>query len=69
MVNVLSLRVGSTVSGKDINDWICDQIRHERAHKKDAQNFIDHFIIRDEQNYHIVKMLLGKTETIGFQIT
>lgn len=66
MRNNLVFEFGAIFSGKDINEWIWDQITHERKNKKLAQHFVDHFIVMDNCYYKTVKMLCGKKTTFGF---
>lgn len=37
MLNPLSLIIGQTISGKEINDWCKDQIINNKSHQKIAK--------------------------------
>ena len=37
MLNPLSLMIGQTISGKEINDWCKDQIINNKSHQKIAK--------------------------------
>ena len=68
MRNILNLQLGTIVSGKEINEWVWDQIANHKNNHKEANRFLNHFIIRDSGQYKIVRMVLPSVpkESIGF---
>jgi len=67
MKNILKLKIGTTVSGQEINEWIADQIINNRKNVSDANYFLNNFIIKDQYNYSVCKMYRShRGETIGF---
>ena len=67
MKNILKLKVGTTVSGHEINEWIADQIINNRKNASDANYLLNNFIIKDQYNYSVCKVYRSlKEETVGF---
>ena len=67
MKNILKLKVGTTVSGHEINEWIADQIINNRKNVSDAKYFLNNFIIKDQYNYSVCKVYRSlQEETVGF---
>ena len=67
MKNILKLKVGTTVSGHEINEWIADQIINNRKNVSDANYFLNNFIIKDQYNYSVCKVYRSlQEETVGF---
>lgn len=40
MLNPLSIQIGQTITGKQINDWCHDQINNNKSHYKDAKRLL-----------------------------
>lgn len=67
MKNILKLKIGTTISGKEINNWIFDQITNDRENRSDATYLLNNFIIKDQYHYSVCKMYRPlQKETVGF---
>lgn len=51
MLNPLSLQLGQSITGKEINDWCRDQIENNKSHRKQAEFLLTkHY--RDDRIYY-----------------
>ena len=55
MRNILSLVLGTQVTGKEINDWCWDQILNHRSHEAEAQRLIKKNY-RDDHQYEAIRI-------------
>lgn len=62
MLNPLSLQMGQTCSGKEINDWCNYQINNNGSHYKDAVRLLKKNF-RDDREYY--KTIKAKTAGCG----
>ena len=62
MLNPLSLQMGQTCSGKEINDWCNYQIKNNGSHYKDAVRLLKKNF-RDDRTY--CKSIKAKTAGCG----
>lgn len=62
MLNPLSLQMGQTCSGKEINDWCNYQIKNNGSHYKDAVRLLKKNF-RDDRKYY--KTIKAKTAGCG----
>lgn len=62
MLNPLSLQIGQTCSGKEINDWCRYQIENNGSHYKDAVRLLKKNYRNDREYYKTIKV---KTAGVG----
>ena len=62
MLNPLSLQIGQTCSGKEINDWCNYQIKNNGSHYKDAVRLLKKNYKDDREYYKTIKV---KTAGVG----
>ena len=55
-MNILSVKPGTVLSGKQINDWCIDQVRYRRSHWKEAVRLLSKNY-KDDENYIAVRMI------------
>ena len=56
MLNPLSLQMGQTCSGKEINDWCNYQIKNNGSHYKDAVRLLKKNFRDDRKYYKTIKV-------------
>lgn len=67
MRNILSIALGTQVTGKEINDWCWDQILNHRSHEDEAQRLIKKNY-RDGRKYEAIRIRPHEQDStkIGF---
>ena len=64
MLNPLSLQIGQTCSGKEINDWCRYQIENNGSHYKDAVRLLKRIIRMIENIIKLLKLKLLDVESL-----
>ena len=70
MLNPLSLQMGQTCSGKEINDWCNYQIKNNGSHYKDAVRLLKKNFRDDRKYYKTIKVKTagcGEHDVIEFR--
>ena len=62
MLNPLSLQMGQTCSGKEINDWCKDQIVNNKSHQKIARFLLSKSYKDDRIYYKTYKQETGSNK-------
>lgn len=55
MTNILSYKLGTSLLGKGIKDWIRYQISHQTSHYKEAVQMQKYLNIQDNEKYIVSK--------------
>ena len=55
-MNVLSVKPGTVLSGKQINDWCLDQVKYRRSHWKEAKRLLSKNY-KNDVDYVAVRMI------------
>ena len=70
MLNPLSLQIGQTCTGKEINDWCRYQIENNGSHYKDAVRLLKKNYRNDRMYYKSIKTKTagsGESDVIEFR--
>lgn len=70
MLNPLSLQMGQTCSGKEINDWCNYQINNNGSHYKDAAKLLKKNFKDNREYYKTIKVKtagVGESDIIEFR--
>lgn len=59
MRNILSYKIGSAFSGKEIKDWCRYQIENKGSHFKEAKRLFQHYALDDTNFYELKRLPFG----------
>ena len=55
-MNPLSYPIGTKFTGKTLNEWLLEQIDNHTGNEKIAQKIYNHFILKNDKIYQLVRM-------------